>query len=66
MAKLRTINKAAAELKEEDPETPVCAMTIRRWITSGKLRHIKSGNRVYVDMDVLKEFMKGEATGGEE
>lgn len=66
MTRLRTINKAAEELKAEDPETPVCAMTIRRWIASGELRHIKSGNRVYVDMDVLKEFMKGEATGGEE
>jgi excisionase family DNA binding protein len=57
---IRTINGAVEQLRKEDPETPVNSDMIRRWLASGKLKHTKSGNRYLIDMDVLKEFMRGE------
>lgn len=57
---IRTINGAVQELRKEDPETPINTDMLRRWIASGKLKHTKSGNRFLIDMDVLKEFLRGE------
>ncbi len=57
---IRTINGAIKELRKEDPETPIKSDTLRRWIASGKLKHTKSGNRYLIDMDVLKEFLRGD------
>jgi excisionase family DNA binding protein len=57
---IRTVNGAVAELRKEDPNTPVNTNMLRRWIASGKLKHTKSGNRYLIDMDILKEFLQGE------
>ena len=57
---IRTINGAVCELRKEDPETPINADMLRRWIASGELKHTKSGNRYLIDLDVLKEFLRGE------
>ncbi len=57
---IRTINGAVEEIRKDDPETPVNADMLRRWIRSGKLKHTKSGNKYLIDMDVLREFLKGE------
>lgn len=57
---IRTINGAIKELRKEDPNTPINSHMLRRWIASGELKHSKSGNRFLIDMDVLKEFLRGE------
>ena len=57
---IRTINGAIEELRKEDPDTPINSHMLRRWIASGELKHSKSGNRFLIDMDVLKEFLRGE------
>ena len=57
---IRTINGAVKQLRIEDPDTPINTDMLRRWIASGKLKHTKSGNRYLLDMDVLKEFLRGE------
>ncbi|MBU5489805.1 helix-turn-helix domain-containing protein [Butyricicoccus intestinisimiae] len=56
--KLRTINGAYAALKELDPSTAVSASAIRRLVKSGQLPAIYSGNRVYINMDVLTDFLE--------
>ena len=56
---IRTINGAIEELRKDDPETPINSHMLRRWIASGELKHTKSGNRYLIDMDVLKEFLRG-------
>ena len=56
---IRTINGAIEELRKEDPKTPINSHMLRRWIASGELKHTKSGNRYLIDMDVLKEFLRG-------
>ncbi len=57
---IRTINGAIKELRKDDPESPINARMLRSWIASGKLKYNKSGNRYLIDMDVLKEFLRGE------
>lgn len=57
---IRTINGTIQELRKDDPETPINSDMLRRWIASGKLKHTKSGNRYLIDLDVLKEFLRGE------
>ena len=57
---IRTVNGAIEELRKEDPNTPVNSSMLRRWIASGKLKHAKSGNRILIDMDILKELLRGE------
>ena len=57
---IRTITGAIEELRKEDPDTPINSHMLRRWIASGELKHSKSGNRFLIDMDVLKEFLRGE------
>lgn len=57
---IRTINGAVKELRKEDPDTPINADMLRRWIASGKLKHTRSGNRYLIDLEVLKEFLRGE------
>ena len=57
---IRTINGAIEQLKKEDPDTPINSHILRRWIASGELKYTKSGNRYLIDMDVLKEHVRGE------
>lgn len=57
---IRTINGIIKELKKEDPDTPINYRMLRSWIASGKLKHTKSGNKYLIDMDVLKEYLRGE------
>lgn len=59
-AMIRTINGAIEELRKEDPDTPINSHMLRRWIASGKLKHARSGNRILIDMDILKELLRGE------
>ena len=61
---IRTINGAIQELRKDDPDTPINADMLRRWIASGKLKHTMSGNRHLIDMDVLREFLRGECSNG--
>lgn len=56
--KLRTINGAHAALKELDPSTAISASAIRRLVKSGQLPSIHSGNRVYINTDVLLDFLE--------
>ena len=56
---IRTINGAVKQLRYEDPDTPINAYMIRRWISSGELKHIKSGNRILINMEVLHVFLRG-------
>ena len=57
---IRTISGAVKLLREEDPDTPVNSNMLRKWIISGKLKHTKSGNRYLIDMEVLKELLRGD------
>ena len=57
---IRTISGTLAELRREDPETPVSEYALRSWIKSGAVPAVKSGNRFLIDMETLRRFLAGE------
>ena len=56
--KLRTINGAHLALKELDPSTAISTSAIRSLVKSGQLPAIQSGNRTYINMDILTDLLK--------
>lgn len=56
--KLRTINGAHLALKELDPSTAISASAIRRLVKSGRLPAIRSGNRTYINLDILTDLLE--------
>lgn len=54
---IRSINKAYEELKARDPETSISKKMIREIVNNEKIPNIKAGNRRYVDVDVLEDYV---------
>lgn len=61
MPKMRTIQEAYNELKKSDPETAVTPHAIRQMILSGVLPHIKAGKKYLINIDILNDFLSGQA-----
>lgn len=62
---IRTINGAVNELKKQDPQTPISAGMLRRWIRAGQLPAVMSGNKYLLNMETVNQFLKGTITGDE-
>jgi len=54
---LRSINKAYEIIKAQDEETSVTIYAIRVWCKEGKVKSLKSGKKVLVDMESLLDFL---------
>ena len=59
--KMRTIPVAAAMLKKDDPKTPITARMLRRMISRGQIPVLREGNRVYIDVDRIPEYVDAAA-----
>lgn len=53
MKRWRTIPKAAKELRELDPDTPLTEMVIRKLADLGEISVLRSGTWHYVDVNEL-------------
>ena len=56
---LRSINQAHKIILQQDPDTAVTAHALRCWIKEGKIRHLKSGTRVLVEVESLMNYVNG-------
>ena len=56
--RLRTINGAARELKQRDPDTIMGASAIRRLVRRGCIPCVYSGTRAYINFDRLLEYLE--------
>jgi len=54
---LRTIQGAYEEIAKDDPQTPIRPYTIRKWCKEGKIRFVQSGNKIFVDVQSLKNYI---------
>ncbi len=43
-------------------ETNISAYTIRKWVKSGELKHIRSGIKYLINYDVFMSFLNGTET----
>ena len=57
MRRLRTINEAVRDLKQQDPETSMTPYFIRRMIVDGQVPTIMAGKKYLVDLDRLLAFL---------
>lgn len=55
--KMRTIKAAAEEIKQADKDSAISEFHIRQLVKQGKLPHIKAGNKVLINMDLLNKYL---------
>ena len=60
MRMMRTIDEAAAFLRQTDPNTAVTKTALRRLVTSGQIPSVRIGAKYLVDLGVLDEFFGGQ------
>lgn len=60
MRKIRSLRQAAIEIKEKDPQTAIGYTTLQRWAKAGVIRTIRDSRTIYVDMEELEAFLRGE------
>lgn len=60
MARMRTIEQAAAHFKKVDPMTALTKTAIRRLVTTGKIPSVKVGTKYLLNLDALEEYLKGQ------
>ena len=61
MRRMRTIDEAAAFLRQADPNTAVTKTALRRLVTSGQIPSVRIRAKYLVDLGVLDEFFGGQA-----
>lgn len=61
MVRIRTIPKAVAEIKAQDPGSYINERLLRRWVKDGTIRPVK-GSYAYtlVNLDELERFLANE------
>ena len=60
MRKMRTINEAAAFMRQADPHTAVTKTALRRLVTSGQIPSVRVGANFVLDLGVLVYFFGGQ------
>lgn len=63
LPRMRTIEQAAAWLREADPETAFTKTALRRLVVTGKLQSVRVGQKYLVDLDALASFLSGNRGG---
>lgn len=62
MARIRTINEAAAYMREQDEHTALTKTAIRRLVIAGAIPSVMAGQKYLINLDVLEEYL---TTGAE-
>lgn len=62
MPRVRTINEAAQHLKALDSGCRITAWTIRGLVKNGTLPHVRIGNRILINLDVLEAYLNNSQT----
>lgn len=61
MRKMRTINEAAAFMRQTDPGTAITKTALRRLVTSGQIPSVRVGAKYLLDLETLDAFLAGSA-----
>lgn len=59
MCRIRSIRDTAKFFKEMDPETEITEYTIRKMISEGTIRAVKTGGKYLINIDLLLELLGG-------
>ena len=61
--RMRTIKQAITELKAKDSQTAFTETALRRAVLSGQIPHIRAGNKILVNLDVVESYLSGTFEG---
>lgn len=61
--RMRTIKQAINELKEKDSQTAFTETALRRAVLSGQIPHIRAGNKILVNLDIVESYLSGTLDG---
>ncbi|MBE7707061.1 MAG: hypothetical protein IJZ29_01135 [Clostridia bacterium] len=54
---LRSIQKAFDIIKQQDPETCITIHTIRVWCKENKIKNLRAGTKILVDVESLLNYI---------
>ena len=54
---LRSIQKAYDIIKKDDPETCITIHTIRTWCKENKIKNLRAGTKILVDIESLLNYI---------
>lgn len=55
--KMRTIEQAAAIIKEIDPDSALTKTAVRRLVTTGKIESVRIGTKYLINLDSLISYL---------
>lgn len=57
MARMRTINEAAAYMQEHDEHTALTKTALRRMVVTGMIPSVAVGHKYLINLDVLESYL---------
>ncbi len=57
--RMRTIDQAAAWLRENDPDCAFTKTALRRLVVTGQFPSVRIGSKYLIDLDMLAVFLRG-------
>ena len=57
LKKMRTIKQALSFIKELDPDSVISEWWIRKLVETNQVDYFKSGNKTYIDLDDLINYI---------
>ena len=65
MTRMRTIDQAIAQLRQDDPQSCLTRHALRQMVLSGAVPHVRAGQKYLVNYDGLLSVLAGEAKSAE-
>ena len=59
---MRTIEAAAALIREIDPDSDITPYCLRQWVLNGVIPHVRAGSKRLINVDFLIDFLAGDVT----
>ncbi|MBR3473519.1 MAG: helix-turn-helix domain-containing protein [Oscillospiraceae bacterium] len=57
--RMRTVDQAAAWLREQDPETALTKTALRRLVVTGQLPSVRVGQKYLISLETLEDYLAG-------
>ena len=57
--RMRTVDQAAAWLREQDPETALTKTALRRLVVTGQLPSVRVGLKYLISLETLEDYLAG-------
>ena len=65
MDRLRTIDNAAVEIREQDPNTDLTAWALRQLVRSGEIPALMIGNKQLISLEAVERYINSQVTRGD-